>query len=960
MLLPPKILAAEASDLVIQEKCLINFENLVRIKELWITHNFHDSEAKSEDLEILNQVKVIEAELDNLMLPGARSFCSSDYQGVAGHAEKLFRIISKRLNTNLSNSFLKKVRHSLLQKGSKIGITSAEGDETWARADDALHEFFEIIKDADVQKVGFVIRDGVRKTVISEVLRNSPALKRQFERVIWVSVPPSKNSSAKEVQMQVAQQLSLTVQDSDEQHVIARQLIRMLYKRKYLLILDGISHHMELIQLGIIGPSLQGRKIVMLSSCSEVCYRMGVNVIIDVECPSEDMFFELFTKNVGDAALNPDIEPIAKHIVAACGDYPLSIILMARALRETKDIAVWMDALYRLVSIPSPVEDANYFLSTLIQFCLERLEANSMRECLNYFVLHIKNEKVSTVSLIESWIMKGLVDQVSGWQILNDLLSAFLLEKVEGYQFVRIHPLVRKILESVILPREESKSFLMKGGLRINEPPAAKEWTEAKEIYLMDNELSTLPECPNCPGLSKLFLQRNKKLRIIPSAFFLYMPALRVLNLSRTRIRVLPKSLFNLGILQQLFLNYCERLMELPDEVKQLGNLEVLDLEGTEIKNLPEGVRSLTKLKCLEVSFCQVRKDGSRTSQSDRIIPCGVIANLALLEELSINVNPEDARWSSSVETILQEICCLTRLSALKLYFPCFNLFNRHWMAGALAAFRTAKSFFRFTVGFHVNCVFSRLPADVKSEFERADRCFRLVNSEFILQDFFSLVQHLDVFYLDCHLTARSLSQFFVVHEWLLKSCIISGCSELQTIIDGHEAYEGMLSSLECLSVYHVKKLRSVWDGPSERNVLTYLTSLTLCSCPKLTILFRLEILQNLYHLEEMIIKDCPLITSLVAIDDQKNRFSNLSRLLLKLRKLHLRFLPELVSTFHGMDIAKYLKQISIYNCPKLVHLFGSISATKCLRKIKGERDWWNRLPNRNLYNLDGIFVPVE
>ena len=57
----------------------------------------------------------------------------------------------------------------------------------------------------------------------------------------------------------------------------------------------------------------------------------------------------------------------------------------------------------------------------------------------------------------------------------------------------------------------------------------------------------------------------------------------QILDLSHTRIKSLPKSLFKLVQLWKFILRCCELFKELPTEVREVCNLEVLDLKGTEI-----------------------------------------------------------------------------------------------------------------------------------------------------------------------------------------------------------------------------------------------------------------------------------------------------------------------------------------------------------------------------------------
>ena len=82
--------------------------------------------------------------------------------------------------------------------------------------------------------------------------------------------------------------------------------------------------------------------------------------------------------------------------------------------------------------------------------------------------------------------------------------------------------------------------------------------------------------------------------------------------------------------------------MEFPPEIGELSHLEVLDLEGTEIIDLPATIGKLTNLRCLKVSFYGYNNSSRKNHHLDTVIPQNVISNLLQLEELSIDVNPND------------------------------------------------------------------------------------------------------------------------------------------------------------------------------------------------------------------------------------------------------------------------------------------------------------------------------
>ncbi|KAK4605419.1 hypothetical protein RGQ29_013471 [Quercus rubra] len=527
-----------------------------------------------------------------------------------------------------------------------------------------------------------------------------------------------------------------------------------------------------------------------------------------------------------------------------------------------------------------------------------------------------------------------------------------------------------QIEDGEIEPEASEQSFLMQSGLGLTKPLKDEDWTNSKEICLMDNELSVLPENPRCPNLSALFLPRNYKLRMIPPAFFDYMPALQILNLSRTGIKSLPDSLTRLVSLKRLFLSNCHRLMRLLPKVGDLKQLEVLDLEGAKIMDLPKEIKKLTNLTCLEVSFYGYVSNDRRAMQSNAAVPCGVISALSQLEELNIDVNPDDERWDACVEDIVNEVCTLKRLETLKFYFPRVELLT-HFQWNSILL-----SHFRFIVGRHVKRIMSRVPRDVEFELERWERYLKYINGVGVPEDIKKLLQHAMSFFLDRHETVKKLSDFGIRNMKQLKCCVVGECNEVQVIIDDIDVDEEddisnivsgscgtekiVLGSLEYLYIYYMKSLRSIWEGSIQQNSLFLLKSLTLRTCPQLTTIFTQGLLDNLCNLEELKVEDCPSVESIVSCGDSAKHRT--SYFLPNLKKISLHYMPGLVSISSGLHIAQQLEWLSLYNCPNLKNPFIDEVSSQDLKKIKGERSWWEALEWSNSCPgyLDEIFVPTD
>ncbi|KAH1074640.1 hypothetical protein J1N35_026968 [Gossypium stocksii] len=392
------------------------------------------------------------------------------------------------------------------------------------------------------------------------------------------------------------------------------------------------------------------------------------------------------------------------------------------------------------------------------------------------------------------------------------------------------------------------------------------EWA-ANEIHLADDKhlVSELPRCPNCSSLIALYLQGNYELIAIPPLFFQRMQLLQTLDLSRTSIKSLPKSLPKLVALKTLLLQGCDLFMELSPQVGKLKNLEELDLDETQIMDLPRETGKLLKLRQLKVSFYHLC--GKKKLKSNILIHPQTISNLSQLTELSIDVNPADKRWDDSVEAVLKEVCNSKTLRTLSLYLPTFQLLDD------ASLIYPSLSRFRFTVGHHKRRIISRVPDEVEAEFRKWDKCLRFVNGETIPTQIKGVLKYSTSFFLDHHTTAMNLSEFGIENMKGLKFCVLAECNKMETLIDGEMHYERneddqsesrpgsvqhMLESLEFLSTYYMEDLQCICRGADRFGCMSKLKFLALHACPHLSKIFSLTLLENFINLEEIIVEDCP------------------------------------------------------------------------------------------------------
>ncbi|OMO99272.1 CCAAT-binding transcription factor, subunit B [Corchorus capsularis] len=351
--------------------------------------------------------------------------------------------------------------------------------------------------------------------------------------------------------------------------------------------------------------------------------------------------------------------------------------------------------------------------------------------------------------------------------------------------------------------------------------------------------------------------------------------------------------------------------MELLPLVGELANLQELDLDQTQIMFLP---REIGKLLAF-YTFASI-----------------------VLSNMRIDVDPADKRWDESVEIVG-----------------------------------------KFTVGLIKRRLISRVPQEGEAEFRNWDKCLKFVNGENIPIEIKGVLKYSNSFFLDRHATAKNLSEFGMENMKRLNYCLLAECNKMETIIDEgnndindqsethdpNSTENVVLQSLEHLRIYYMENLGSIWKWPTRYGCMCNLKFLAMHSCPQLSNVLCPALLENLVNLEELILEDCPRVTSLVSHPSVKpiilpNKF------LPSLKRLMLLYLPELVSISNGLPIAPKLESIGFYNCPNLKSISKMELSSKTLKMIKGELWWWEDMKwnetewgNRPDY-LMHIFSPIN
>lgn len=162
--------------------------------------------------------------------------------------------------------------------------------------DNKIKEVWRFLEDENVSTIGIYGMGGVGKTtLLKKINYKFLTTSHDFVVIIWVVV--SKEANLEKVQDSIRDKVNIPDElwrDKNEDDRGA-QILKFLNERKFVLLLDDLWNHLDLLKAGIPlldGP--KGSKIVFTTRSEEVIASMGANRSIKVECLASEEALQLF------------------------------------------------------------------------------------------------------------------------------------------------------------------------------------------------------------------------------------------------------------------------------------------------------------------------------------------------------------------------------------------------------------------------------------------------------------------------------------------------------------------------------------------------------------------------------------------------------------------------------------------------------------------------------------------
>ncbi|XP_062014757.1 disease resistance protein At4g27190-like, partial [Rosa rugosa] len=499
-----------------------------------------------------------------------------------------------------------------------------------------------------------------------------------FDKVLFVTVKNelgSTKASVEDLQKQIADKLQIDLHKENGSSADDALASALAWSR-FLIILDDMQTELSFEAIGIPRPNKENRcKVIIVSRSLPVSSDTQVDKKFEIKPLSAAEAQELFESEAGIklSNLGEDTRAIAKEMIDECDGYPITIILLARNLKElmtndSDDVdKVWKTALTKLKDSPVRLESMTKRAFTRLKHSYDMLSKEA-QQCFLYCALYPSGHEIEKRELVEYWFWEGLLDtrkrdgriedMIQAKEILDELVASYLLETVSqegGKESIKMRSLAKHM---AIHLTKTSPQFLTKAGEELEMFPQGEWLQDVERASLMRNQFKFLQGEPKWPKLTTLLLQHNPIGLYLHENFFRSMPNLNVLDLSYTDITSLPESSFSkLTKLSALLLHHCRNLKTLPS-LEQSKKLLVLDLSDTPVAELPAGMKKMTKL---------IRLNLSRTNV--KIFPSKLAPALAHLEELLMIINDSGFYWGSTKGAHISELRSCQNLAILHANF---------------------------------------------------------------------------------------------------------------------------------------------------------------------------------------------------------------------------------------------------------------------------------------------------
>ncbi|WVZ16954.1 hypothetical protein V8G54_009936 [Vigna mungo] len=427
--------------------------------------------------------------------------------------------------------------------------------------------------------------DGMGKTTLAQHVYNDPKTEEaKFDEKAWVCV--SETFDALRVSKAIIGDFTNSRDDSGDLEMIHGKLNKRLSGRKFLLVQDDVwnedRNQWKALQTPLMFGA-KGSKVIVTTRSHKVASIMQSTYIHQLKQLDEDHSWQTFAKHsFHDEKLKPELKEIGMKIVEKWQGLPLALDTIGCLLQLKSSVSEWEGVLTSEIW-DLPIEDSKIVPSLLLSYY--HLPSH-LKRCFAYCALFPKDHRFDKESLILLWMAQNFVHcsqqskppEEVGENYFNDLVSRSFFKQITWYNetYFVMHYLLNDLAKYV------SGEICYRLGVDGEKIVSRK----TRHIYV-SGPIQYYTTLCDAKGLRTFIVIRKRcKMPIeelISNFKFLRVPDtigdlihLRSLDLSGTDIERLTDSICSLYNLQELKLNNCVKLKELPFTLHALTNLRLM------------------------------------------------------------------------------------------------------------------------------------------------------------------------------------------------------------------------------------------------------------------------------------------------------------------------------------------------------------------------------------------------
>ncbi|KAM2931526.1 hypothetical protein FF1_039718 [Malus domestica] len=551
--------------------------------------------------------------------------------------KRLNEVASRRPNDLRDNcedtrfTMRERVAHSFVPKENIIGR-----DEDKKAV---IQLLLDPISTENVSTISIVGFGGLGKTAIAQLIFNDEEIQNHFELKIWICVSNvfELDILAKKILKQLDKH-HLDMVDKLDMDQLQSNLREKVDGKKYLLVLDDVwNEDLEKwlsLKCLLMGGG-KGSRILITTRSETVATTSDTDESYTLRGLNEKQSWFLFKKMAfkdGKEPQNPTIKAVGEEVARKCLGVPLAIRTIGGMLRTRHNETEWLNFKEKKLSKISQKE--NDILPTL-KLSYDVLPSH-LKHCFAYCSLFPPDYDISVPILIRLWVAQGFIKSSDENECLEDVayeyynelfcISFFQEEEKDEFGIIKsckMHDLMIELailvsgVRSVVVDLNRKNFDEKLRHVSFNFDIDLSKW-EVSSSLLKANKIRTF-----------LFVQENwfsgqsSSRNAFYTTFFSNFKSLRVLSLTRLRIirvpnclkkmkhlryldlswnlmKRLPDWMVGLSNLETLDLTWCQRLVELPRDIKKMINLRHLILEGCgDLTGMPRGIGELKGVRTL-------------------------------------------------------------------------------------------------------------------------------------------------------------------------------------------------------------------------------------------------------------------------------------------------------------------------------------------------------------------------